>query len=222
MKLTELFLFSFFFSSALCRHFNLYPTVPESSDAIGSTFNMQVSRDAHMPSHVLAVTSPDQNPSIPPVMLPIDITLFEQGFRFDLDIPLPPPGSTAPIPHLQTQGDSQILMVALPVHFLVVPHVTSLPLLLLFGMKLETYLNLLAWSLLPVNVVEEFPNAAAMSLILSRVPDDQFGRTYRHNHGIWKNTLALGITDSKIDDVVHTAWNVTAEARRIRQRAARQ
>lgn len=218
MKLTGIF----FFFSALCHHFNLYPTVPESPDAIGSTFNMQVSRDAHMPSHVLAVTSPDQNPSIPPVMIPIDITLFEQGFRLELDLPLPPPGSTAPIPHTLTQGDSQILMVALPVHSLVVPHVTSLPLILLFGMRLETQLNLLAWSLLPVNVVEEFPNASLMALILSRVPDDQFGRIYRHNHGIWKNTLALGFTDSKIDDVVHTAWNVTAEARRLRQRAARQ
>lgn len=155
-------------------------------------------------------------------MIPIDITLFEQGFRFDLDIPPPSPGTTAPIPHMHTQGDSQILMVALPVHFLVVPHVNSLPLIMLFGMKLETQLNLLAWSLLPVNVVEEFPNAAAMALILSRVPDDQFGRMYRHNHGLWKNTLALGFTDSKIDDVVHTAWNVTGEARRIRQRPARQ
>ena len=183
---------------------------------------MQVSRDAHMPSHVLAVTSPEQSPSVPPVMIPIDIALFEEGFSFELNIPPPSPGTTAPIPHMQTQGDSQILMVALPVHFLVVPHVTSLPLILLFGMKLETQLNLLAWSLLPVNVVEEFPNAAAMSLILSRVPDDQFGRTYRHNHGIWKNTLALGFTDTKIDDVVTTAWNVTAEARRIRQRAAKQ
>ena len=183
---------------------------------------MHVSRDDYMPTHVLAVTSPDQNPSTPPVMIPIDITLFEQGFRFDLDIPPPSPSTTAPVPYKHTQGDSQILVVALPVHFLVVPHVNSLPLVLLFGMKLETHLNFLAWSLLPVNVVEEFPNAAAMALILSRLPDDQFDRTYRHNYGIWKNTLALGFTDPKIDDVVHTAWNITAEARRVRQRAATQ
>ena len=181
---------------------------------------MQVSRDAHMPTHVLAVTLPDQNPSIPPVMLPIDVTRFERGFRFDLNIPPAPPGSTAPIPYTDT--DSQVLMVTLPVLFITVPHVASLPLLLLFGMKFETHLNLLAWSLLPVNVVEEFPNAAAMALILSRTRDDQFERTYRHNQGIWKNTLALGCNDPSIDEVVQTAWSVTAEARRIRQRAARQ
>jgi hypothetical protein len=210
------------FFSALCRYFNIYPTVPENPDAIGSTFNMQVSRDAHMPTHVLAVTAPDQNPSIPPVMLPIDVTRFERAFRFDLNIPPAPPGSTAPIPYTDTVGDSQVLMVTLPVLFITVPHVASLPLLLLFGMKLETHLNLLAWSLLPVNVVEEFPNAAAMALILSRTRDDQFERTYRHNQGIWKNTLALGFNDASIDEIVQTAWNVTAEARRIRHRAARQ
>lgn len=181
---------------------------------------MQVTRDAHMPTHVLAVTSPDQHPSSPPLMLPIDVTLFEQGFRFDLNIPPTPPGSIAPIPYPVIVGDVQVLMVTLPVIFITVPHLASLPLLLLFGMQLETQLNLLAWSLLPVNVVEEFPHPATMALFLSRNSDDQFDRTYRYNHGIWKNTLALGFNDHRISDVVHTAWNVTAEARRIRQRAA--
>jgi len=206
---------------ALCRHFNLHPTVPEGPD-VGPTFNMQVIRDAHMPTHVLAVTAPEHNTSSPPLMLPIDATLFEQGFRFDLNIPQTPPGTLAPVPHTQTVGDSQVLMVTLPVLPIVVPHVTSLPLLLLFGMKLETQHNLLAWSLLPVNVVEEFPNAAAMALILSRDHNDRFDRTYRHNHGIWKNILALGMNNQKISGVVQTAWNVTAEARRIRQRAINQ
>lgn len=68
-----------------------------------------------------------------------------------------------------------------------------------------------------MNVVEEFPNAAAMALILSHIRDDQFDRTYRHNQGIWKNALALGIHDPSIEEIVHTAWNVTAEARRIRR-----
>jgi hypothetical protein len=180
---------------------------------------MQVSRNARMPTHLLAVVSPDQNPSSPPVMLPIDAALFDRGFRFDLNIPADPPGtgSTAPIPYTHTMGDSQVLMVTLPVLSITVPHIASLPLLLLFGMKLETQPNLLAWSLLPVNVVEEFPNAAAMALILSHIRDDQFDRTYRHNQGIWKNTLALGVNDPSIDEIVHTAWNVTAEARRIRR-----
>ena len=207
--------------SALCRHFNLHPTIPESPD-VGPTFNMQVLRDAHMPTHVLAVTSPDYNSSSPPVMLPIDATLFEQEFRFDLNIPPAPPGTLSPIPHTHIVGDSQVLMVTLPVLPITVPHVTSLPLLLLFGMKLETQPNLLAWSLLPVNVVEEFPNAAAMALVLSRSHADRFDRTYRHNQGIWKNVLALGIKDQSIAGVIQTAWNVTAEARRIRQRAATQ
>lgn len=182
---------------------------------------MQVRRDAHMPTHVLAATSPDQDTSLPPLMIPIDVTLFEQGIRFDLNIPPAPPGSIAPIPHTQMVGDSQVLMVTLPVLFITVPHVPSLPLLLLFGMRLETQLDLLAWSLLPVAVVDEFPNAAAMALILSRTSDDRFDRIYRHNQGIWKNTLALCPCDS-IDEVVHTAWNVTAEARRIRRRATTQ
>lgn len=183
---------------------------------------MQVFRDAHMPTHVLAVTSLDHNPSSPPVMLPIDATLFEQGFRFDLNIPPAPPGTIAPTPHTDTVGDTQVLMVTLPVLSITVPHIASLSLLLLFGMKLETQLNLLAWSLLPVNVVEEFPNAAAMSLILSNNREDRFSRTYRHNHGIWKNHLALDVRDRSIVQVLQTAWNVTAEARRIRQRTERQ
>ena len=175
-----------------------------------------------MPTHVLAVTAQDQNSSSLPVMLPIDVTLFEQGIRFDLNSLPAPPGSIAPIPYTHTIGDSQVLMVTLPVLFLTVPHVASLPLLLLFGMKLETQLNLLAWSLLPVNVVEEFPNAAAMALILSRSRDDRFDRTFRHNQGIWRNILALGFNDRRIVEVVQTAWNVTAEARRIRRNAAAQ
>ncbi|KAF8810342.1 hypothetical protein BYT27DRAFT_7253929 [Phlegmacium glaucopus] len=207
---------------ALCRHFNLHPTAPASPDAVGPTFNMQVYRDARMPTHVLAVTSTDHNPASPPLMLPIDATLFAQGFRFDLNLLPASPDALAPVPHTDTVGDSQVLVVTLPVFFITVPHVGSLPLLLLFGMKLETELNLLAWSLLPVNVVEEFPNAAAMSLILSRNRDDRFDRMFRHNQGIWKNHLAIGANDQRIVHALQTAWNVSAEARRIRIRAARQ
>lgn len=182
---------------------------------------MQVVRDAHMPTHVLAATQSGQNSATPPLMLPIDRTLFEQAFPIELNIPPPPPGSTAPIPRYITSTNGQHLVVALPVVPITVPHARSLALLLLFGMGLETDTNLLSWSLLPVNVVEEFPNAAAMALILSRHPDEKFKSIYRHNHGIWMNTLALSLNNQRMYQLVQTAWNVTAEAHRIRQGSSR-
>jgi len=187
---------------------------------VDATFDMQVLRDGNLPSHLLAVMQTDQTPSTPPLMLPVDATLFARGFRAELNIPATAPGIAAPIPW--RLENSQVLVVTLPVIQITVPHVRSLPLLLLYGMGLETEQNLLAFSLLPVNVVEEFPNAAAMSLILSRYRDDSFERTYRHNQGIWKNILALGLNDTRNLELVQNAWNVTAEARRIRQRSSRQ
>ncbi|KAF8153098.1 hypothetical protein B0H34DRAFT_800349 [Crassisporium funariophilum] len=209
---------------ALCHHFNLHPTTVDGV-TVGPTFDMQVLRDAHMPTHVLAVVQPDWHTSSPPLMLPIDAARFAHGFRVELNLPSPLPGTPAPIPQTVTMNGAagndphQVLIVRLPVVPITVPHVSSLPLLLLYGMGLETQHNLLAWSLLPVNVVEEFPNAAAMALILSRMRDDRFERTYRHNQGIWKNGLSLGLHENRILELVQTAWNVTAEARRIRQRA---
>jgi hypothetical protein len=91
-------------------------------------------------------------------------------------------------------------------------------LLLLFGLGLETEPNLLACRLLPANVIEEFPNASAMAYVLSRLRDDRFEQLLRYNQGIWKNILALGLKNAVLVEMVQTVWNVTAEARRIRQR----
>ncbi|CAA7266173.1 unnamed protein product [Cyclocybe aegerita] len=201
---------------ALCHHFNVQPNQIDTTN-LGAALDMFVLRDAQMPTHALAVSQPDQ-PTAPPLMLPIDATLFEQGFRLKLNLPAVLPGTTAPVPRLT--GVPQALMVSLPVVHVTVPHVSSLPLLLLYGMRLETHPNILAWSLLPVDVVEEFPNAAAMALNLSRYRDDRFERIYRHNQGLWKNILSLGLNDTRILELVQTAWNVTAEARRIRQRSS--
>jgi hypothetical protein len=176
---------------------------------------MPVRRDAHMPSHVLAVYQTNANASVPPLMLPIDATLYEEGFRVELNLPPAPPGSTSPVPR-QLEGET--LVVTLPVVPLSVPHAPSLPLLLLFGLRLETEPNCLAWRLLPANVVEEFPNALAMAEVLSRLRDDRFELLLRHNQGIWKNILALGLKHTVLVEMVQTVWNVTAEARRIRQR----
>lgn len=177
------------------------------------TFDLPVIRDAHMPSHVLAVFH-SGNPN-PTLMLPIDATLFDHGFRTDLNLPPAPPGSTSPIPHFDSTGK---LVVSLPVIPLTIPHAPSLSLLLLFGMTLETQPNLLAWRLLPANVVEEFPNAAAMALVLSRLREDRFEQIFKYNQGIWKNVLALGLRNPELVELVQTVWNVTADARRIRQR----
>jgi len=203
---------------ALCHHFNVRPTANDRT-ASSATFDMQVVLDAHMPTHVLAVVQTDQLPTAPPLMLPIDGGLFERSLRVELNLPIAPPGTPAPIP--RTSANSQVLVVTLPVVQITVPHVGSLPLLLLYGMGLETQPNLLAWSLLPVNVVEEFPNAAAMALILSRYRDERFEHIYRHNQGIWRNILAMGLNDTRILELVQTAWNITAEARRLRQRNSR-
>ncbi|KAH9477864.1 hypothetical protein JR316_0010096 [Psilocybe cubensis] len=175
---------------------------------------MHVVRDARMPTHLLAATQSDQNPvKTSPLMLPIDRVLFERGFRIDLNFP--PATSITPKPRSITVGDSQVLYVNLPVIPINVPHLSSLALLLLYAMGLETNLNILAWKLLPVEVVEEFPNAAAMSTILSRRPQAEQESIYRHNQGLWKNILALGLNNARIIQVVQTAWNVTADARRV-------
>ena len=186
-------------------------------ELLPATVDMVVLRDAHTPTHVIAAFQADGSPSTHPLMLPIDVGSYERGFRVGLDLPDALPGTTAPIP--RELGNSQTLVVTLPVIPLAVPHIGSLPLLLLYGLGLETQPNLLAWRLLPSQVVEEFPNAAAMAQNFARLNDDEFGKFFGYNQGLWKNILALGLTDTRTVELVQTAWNVTAEARRIRQRS---
>ncbi|KIM41475.1 hypothetical protein M413DRAFT_27819 [Hebeloma cylindrosporum] len=205
---------------ALCCHFNVRSRAHPGGD-VASTFDMQVLHDAHMPTHVLAATQTGQDSSLPPLMLPIDITLFERGFSIELNIPPVAPGTTAPVPRYMRLGDSRVLMVNLPVVPITIPHLTSLPLLLLYGMRLETDTNTLSFRLLPVSVVEEFPNAAAMSTALSQLASEAFESTYRHNQGLWRNILALSLNNSQILDLVQMVWNITTEARRIRYRPTR-
>lgn len=206
--------------SALCQHFNVSRAFYDSDNvALPTVFDMPVMRcDAHwhMPSHVLAVYQTNANPSIPPFMLPIDATLYDEGFRVELNLPPSPPGSPSPVPRMLEGTDTPV--ITLPVVPMSVPHVPSLALLLLFGLRLEMEPNLLAWRLLPANVVEEFPNASAMAHVLSRLRDDRFEQLFRYNQGMWKNVLALGLNNIFLVEMVQTVWNVTTEARRIRQR----
>ena len=56
-----------------------------------------------------------------------------------------------------------------------------------------------------------------MAQVLSQLGDDLFNRVVRYNKGLWANVLALGLRDAQLTGLVQTAWNVAAEARRMRQ-----
>lgn len=180
---------------------------------------MLVLHDAHMPTHVLSARQSDQLNTFP-AMLPINSSLFEQGFNLDLEIPPAPPGSTAPVPRIDDQ--THTLVVSLPVVHITVPHVESLPLLLLYAMRLETDLLLLAHNLLPGDVVEEFPCLPAMLTFLCALDDHKFDRIFRFNQGMRNNSLSLVPVAEGLNTVISNAWNAAAEARRARQRGARQ
>jgi hypothetical protein len=195
---------------ALCHHFNVARAMPGS--LVPTTFDMPVLRNSRTPTHVLAVLPGDNSP--PALMLPIDASLYERGFRVELNIPTPDGSTPAP----RQSENSPGLVITLPVVQIVVPHPTSFPLLLLFGMGLETQYHHLSCRLLPAQVVGEFPNAAAMAHVYSRFREDYFERYYRFTEGLWKNILALGPRNPRLTEVVSTAWNVSGEARRLRLR----
>jgi hypothetical protein len=203
---------------ALCRHFNVTPATGVPRE-VGEMFDMLVLHDAHMPTHVLSARQSDQ-PDSAPTMLPINSILFEQGFYLNLEIPPAPPGSTAPVPRIDDR--TQRLVVSLPVVHITAPHVESLPLLLLYAMKLENDLLLLAHNLLPVHVVGEFPGLPAMLTFLRILGDYDFDRIFRFNQGMRNNSLTLVPVSEELNTVISNAWNAAAEARRAHQRGGRQ
>lgn len=211
---------------ALCRHFNVAKTSYHEGP-LGERFEMTLtSLSANLyPTHVLAVTHTNAPPNSPRLMLPVDSGLYARGFDPDLAWPSDDPPEETPMgtatddasAPVSTDGD---ISLSLPVVQLTVPDLTSLPLLLLFGLGLETDTNLLPWRLLPSQVVEEFPAPAAMAQIFARFREEHFERFHMYIHGIWKNILALGLKNNQVVEIVSTAWSVASEARRIRQRAA--
>ncbi|EGO01232.1 hypothetical protein SERLA73DRAFT_179359 [Serpula lacrymans var. lacrymans S7.3] len=202
----------------LCRHFNVAKAVFEPGSPLPTTFDMQVLRDAHMPSHVLAIFDTpeiDGGPSFQPIMVPIHAELYAQCFRSNI-LPQSPPGTALPVPYWVPPLRAQV--VSLPVVPTLVPHAPSIPLLLLYVLGVEVRGRILSCSLLPSEVIEEFPSVAAMAQVMARIcDDDQFHKYLRYNQGLWKNILALGPHDTSLMEVVQTVWNVTAEARRIRK-----
>ncbi|GBE89896.1 hypothetical protein SCP_1702220 [Sparassis crispa] len=190
-------------------------------------------------------SSDSSSPTTAPA-LPINADQFSRKFENDIgqtSAELCVPGSTLPVPEWDAASRSQF--VTLPAIPLRAPHPPSIPLLLLFGLGLHlvpqpgarrgssrrrsasphprraprTPTGLLATFLLPTPVIEEFPAAAAMAEAMAHLCSDEEMLQYvAHNQGLWRNVLALAPTDAAVVDMVHTAWNVTAEARRIRAR----
>ncbi|KIJ64786.1 hypothetical protein HYDPIDRAFT_89642, partial [Hydnomerulius pinastri MD-312] len=205
----------------LYRRFNVAKLTPQPGAPIPSTVDLRVLKDAHIPSHVLAVfdiSESDWGPSYQPIMVPIRADLYTRDFRTNI-IPQSPPGTPYPVPYRVPNLDGQI--VTLPVVPTLVPHAPSIPLLFLFALGLESRSHLLCYRLLPSEVIGEFPASPAMAqLMVQLCSDEQLTKYIAFNQGLWKNILSLGPRDTQFIGLVQTAWNVTVEARRIRQRAA--
>ncbi|KAH9947781.1 hypothetical protein B0H21DRAFT_310729 [Amylocystis lapponica] len=246
----------------LCHEFNVIEAVAHlrADGSVPETIDMQVLRDAHMPTHALVIlesrssASGSITPSLP-LAVPVNSELLASNFSNDvgrLSTELSVPGSTLPVPFWNDQ--MQALVVSLPAIPLVAPHPPSIPLLLLFGLGIHltttsasglnspstssgrsrsvspgpfvrrvpaegTSTAMLATYLLPTEVIEEFPAAPAMAEVFAELCDDEeLARFAAYTQGLWRNVLALGPRDAALVDVVRTAWNVTAEARRIRER----
>lgn len=205
----------------LCRRLNVAKAVPEPGAPIPSTIELRVVKDAHIPSHVLAVfdiVESDWGPSYQPIMVPIRTDLYTRDFRSNI-IPQSPPGTPYPVPYHHPHRNGQF--VTLPVVPTLVAHAPSIPLLFLFALGLESRSHLLCCRLLPTEVISEFPAPPAMALSMAQLcSEEQLSKYITFNQGLWKNILSLGPRDTQFIEIVQVAWNVTVEARRIRQRAA--
>lgn len=220
-----------------CNHFNVgRATVP--AGPLPTTLDLPIVRHGALaPSHLLAAYQIDADPKHEPLLLPIDAALYARSFRTGVDIPgfdLPAPPlehvcattkptgagfpSPPPTPPSRLRPPAANITVTLPVFPIIVPDVASLPLLLLFALSFETHIDSLAFRLLPRTAVSEFPNAAAMAVALARARFDRgaFENLVQRNFGMWGNVLALGLQNGRVERVVRLCWNVTAEAKKLR------
>lgn len=200
---------------------NVEKTTLHPGASIPFTVDLHVLKDAHVPSHILAVFDippTDWEPSYSPILVPIRADLHLRDFRTNI-IPQRPSGTPYPIPHVSSRSGGQF--VTLPVVPLLVPHAPSIPLLFLFALGLESRSQLLYCRLLPPEVITEFPALPAMAQLMGKLCSDRQLTDYIvFNQGLWKNILFLGPRDTGFVGIARTAWNVTVEARRNRQRAA--
>ncbi|KAG6847336.1 hypothetical protein H0H93_008761 [Arthromyces matolae] len=195
----------------LCHHFNVHKPSPLASTEAPAMWELSLLSAPHaipqapLPTHVLLVQSFSAAPSL---LLPIRADLYAASFRADL-----PSMENAPAPVMNPIKHT----LTVPVVSLSVPHPPTLPLLFLFALALEPSPQTeLAYRLLPPSVVEEFPNSVAMAAILARGAG--LAALVERNEGMWRNVLALGVSDNNVVEMIGTVWSVTKEARRMRGR----
>ncbi|KIM73649.1 hypothetical protein PILCRDRAFT_828948 [Piloderma croceum F 1598] len=200
---------------ALCLHHNVMKAVDGAGHPLPQTLDMEVIRDAQLPTHVLAL-SPIQASATGrgsyPLMVPIVAEIW--GKKLTVPLPAAPPGLTPPAPRWDATQQRPRQLITLPVIPLEVPHPETVPILLLFALGLEPLPNMLASCLLPADAVGEFPAAYEMSNVMAKNHSIAEIISYvEQNRHIWENALNLGVKDEKIISIVGKAWKVTARAR---------
>ncbi|KAI0719790.1 hypothetical protein C8T65DRAFT_635169 [Cerioporus squamosus] len=187
----------------------------------------------HRPPSPASPSSPYTPVQADPYCLPIDATLFSTKFGHDVArslasvLPITP---TSPLVRWDRSTGTQL--VTLPLIPLYVPHPPSIPHLLLFGQGLpispgrsgETPNYSRPTSARPPSP----PSPSTLATVSLRPRDGRHhgtpmlrGALRDHvvfNQGLWRNVLLLAPTDPAIVDLARVAWNVTAEARRLRER----
>ena len=198
---------------ALCLHYGVVKTTVGAGQPLPQTLDIEVVRNAQLPTHVLALSRLQTSAAGPgsyPLMVPMDAERWHK--KLTTPLPIAPPGPTAPAPHWDATRSRQV--ITLPVVPLEVPHPETVPILLLFALGLEPLPNMLASCLLPPDAVGEFPAASEMSNVMAKNHSIAEIIAYvEQNRHIWKNALNLGVKDEKIINMVGKAWKVTARAR---------
>ncbi|KAJ7792250.1 hypothetical protein B0H14DRAFT_172109 [Mycena olivaceomarginata] len=204
---------------ALCHHFSVARVSFPPNTPLQPTFAMQlITPVSRMPTHVLAVLPADNNPNVPPLMVPVDAHLYHQSFDNVDFLPQGTLSAPPPVPYQVPSTQPPSMFISLPVVPVNAPHGLSIPLLLLFALGFETDRNLASRILLPPEVIGEFPNAMEMCSIMSRLAEPQFEWYLRYNQGLWKNVLALAPRNTAFVELIQTTYKVVADARRLRLR----
>lgn len=206
------------------------------------------SSSTHPPPSPLSPLSPYSPVNTDPLILPIDASLFCMKFGHDVARSLAAGLSIrAATPLIRRDRATGVQMITLPLIPMYVPHPPSIPHILLYGQNLpiehspphdppnysrpttprstssatgpRASPSTLATYLLPIPAIEEFPSAPAMAEVMARHCAEESLRDHVvFNQGLWRNVLLLAPTDLTLVDLARVAWNVTTEARKIRDR----